>query len=473
MKARAEAIYDWIWAAVGGDIDRRCAVEVAGAEALDSVLAVTDLAVGAVAAAAAATSEFARTAVSLRPPEPNDVGTVLVDRSLVNRWFARSLRPLGWQFPDAWDSIAGDYPTADGWIKLHTNAPHHRTSALGVLALDNTADRAAVAERVAGWSGEELETAVVQAGGCAARMRTVSEWNLHPQGIAVAAEPLVRVQRSAFDGPVGHRPLDAGRPLDGVRVLDLTRVLAGPVATRWLSGLGADVLRIDPPQWEEPALVPEMTLGKRCARLDLRSAEGRSVLAGLLRSADVFVHGYRLGALDGLGLGEDERQAIRPGLVDVSLNAYGFTGPWAHRRGFDSLVQMSTGINDLGRLVQGSDRPVPLPVQALDHATGYLLASTVLRGLTERQHDGRGWIGRASLARTAQLLMECSALEGSGPGPGGDALDPDMVDRSTGSPEQTPWGPARRLAPPVRMAGTSLRWDSPATTLGSANPVWL
>ncbi len=473
MDKRAGFVLDRIWAAVGGDIDRRCAVKEAGAETLDSTLAVSDLAAGAVAAAAAATVEFARTSASSRPPNRSDVRTVLVNRWLVNRWFARSLRPLGWHLPEAWDSVAGDYPSADGWIKLHTNAPHHRVSALGVLGLDSAADRTAVAERVASWSTEELETAVVQAGGCAARMRTVAEWGRHPQGIAIAAEPLVHVTRSGLEGPHGLRPRSADRPLSGVRVLDLTRVLAGPVVTRWLAGLGAEVLRIDPPRWEEPAIVPEMTLGKRCARLDLRSAEGRSTLVGLLRSADVLVHGYRLGALDGLGLGEDERQSIRPGLVDISLNAYGFTGPWAHRRGFDSLVQMSSGINDLGRHVQGSDRPVPLPVQALDHATGYVLASAVLRGLTERQHDGRGWVGRASLARTAHLLMECSALEDSERGPGGDALDPDLVDGTKGSAEQTPWGPAQRLAPPVTMPGTSLRWESPATTLGSANAVWL
>lgn len=471
MQERTRFVLDQIWAAVGGDIGRRCAVDDVGAEAMDSVLAVTDLAVGAVAAAAAATVEFAQTAVSSRPPNPSNTGTMLVDCSLANRWFARSLRPLGWQLPAAWDSVAGDYPSADGWIKLHTNAPHHRVSALGVLGLRSDADKSSVTDRVADWTAEDLEDAVVQAGGCAARMRTVSEWGRHPQGIAVAAEPLVHLERSGIDGPVGHRPASADRPLDGVRVLDLTRVLAGPVATRWLAGLGADVLRIDAPQWEEPAIVPEMTLGKRCARLDLRSVEGRSALIELLRGADVLVHGYRLGALDGLGLGEDERQAIRPGLIDVSLNAYGFRGPWAHRRGFDSLVQMSSGINDLGRRFQQSDRPVPLPVQALDHATGYLLASAVLRGLTERQHDGRGWVARASLARTAHLLMECSALEVPDSGSGRDVPDPDLVDKAP-STEQTPWGPALRLAPPVSMPGTPLRWGSPATALGSANPVW-
>ena len=279
------------------------------------------------------------------------------------------------------------------------------------------------------------------------------------------AEPLVHLGRSTEEGPISSRPVDGSRPLAGVRVLDLTRVLAGPVATRWLAGLGADVLRIDPPDWEEPAIVPEMTLGKRCARVDLRSLEGRAALVELLSGADVLVHGYRRGALDRLGMGEEVRQSIRPGLIDVSLNAYGSTGPWAQRRGFDSLVQMSTGINDVGRQAQGSDRPVPLPVQALDHSTGYLLAAAALRGLTEQQHDGRGWIARVSLARTAQLLLDASVgyvaspiSTGTGP--------------ARGEPELTPWGPALRSGPPVTLPRSPLRWDSPAVRLGSATAVW-
>lgn len=163
---------------------------------------------------------------------------------------------------------------------------------------------------------------------------------------------------------------DARRPLAGIKVLDFTRVLAGPVATRFLAGLGADVLRIDPPEWDEPGVVPDVILGKRCARLDLHTAEDRRVFEALLARADIVVHGYRPGAMARLGYDEGERRTINPGLVDVSLCAYGWTGPWAGRRGFDSLVQMSIGIAEAGMRWQQAERPVPLPVQALDHATG-------------------------------------------------------------------------------------------------------
>ena len=203
------------------------------------------------------------------------------------------------------------------------------------------------------------------------------------------------------------------RPLQGIRVLDLTRILAGPVATRFLAGFGADVLRIDPIGWEEPGTVPEVVLGKRCARLNLKDPADRAVLEQLLGQADVMIHGYRPDALARLGLDADRRRALNPALVDVSLDAYGWTGPWHGRRGFDSLVQMSTGIADAGMRAAGSDRPVPLPCQAIDHATGYLMATAALRGLTERYASGVGSSARASLARTARVLVaHAGALQG-------------------------------------------------------------
>ena len=235
-------------------------------------------------------------------------------------------------------------------------------------------------------------------------MRSAEAWATHPQGAAVAAEPLLHLATFAGDRrPVGG---SGERPLQGVRVLDLTRVLAGPMATRFLAGLGAEVLRIDPPWWDEAAIAHEVTRGKACARLDLREADQRARLIDLLRGADIFIHGYRPGALDGLGLGAEERRRLNPALIDVSLDAYGWTGPWAGRRGFDSLVQMSSGIAEAGMRRLGKDKPTPLPVQALDHAQGYLLAASALRGLNHRATAGGGWRSRSSLARVAALLLQ-------------------------------------------------------------------
>lgn len=165
------------------------------------------------------------------------------------------------------------------------------------------------------------------------------------------------LQSTATDHGADDWQPTASRPLAGIKVLDLTRVLAGPVATRFLAGLGARVLRIDPPDWDEPGVVPEVTLGKNCARLDLRQTADRARFEALLSDCDMIVHGYRPGALDRLGYGFDLRRALRPGLIDISLCAYGWSGPWAARRGFDSLVQMSCGIADRGRVWRQTDRP--------------------------------------------------------------------------------------------------------------------
>ena len=183
-------------------------------------------------------------------------------------------------------------------------------------------------------------------------------------------------------------------------------MLAGPVATRFLAGYGAEVLRIDPPGWDEPGVVPEVSIGKRCARLDLRLAGDQETFRALLSKADVFLHGYRPGALDGLGLDTATRRGLSPGLIDVCLDAYGWTGPWAMRRGFDSLVQMSAGIADAGMRRRGSEKPAPLPVQALDHATGYLMAAAAVGGVARRLIQGNGTEARLSLARTAKLLAD-------------------------------------------------------------------
>ena len=427
-----------------------------GAGALPSAFAVTDLACASIGAAGQAVAELIRQQTERLP-------AVSVDRRLASWWFSSSIRPLGWQVPPLWDPVAGDYASADGWIRLHTNAPHHRAAAEQVLG--KVRDRTEMANKVAAWKAADLEQAVVEAGGCAAQMRAWPAWQQHPQGLAVNAEALV--QRQTFTTTI-NKPWtgSVARPLAGLRVLDLTRVLAGPVASRFLAGLGADVLRIDSPTWDEPGVVPEMTLGKRCARLDLKTHEGRQRFEALLKDADLLFHGYRADALEHLGYNAEGLQRIAPGLIDVSLNAYGWSGPWRNRRGFDSLVQMSSGIAEAGMAWQQADKPVPLPLQALDHATGYLMAASALQALSERLKSGRGGSARLSLARTAKLLVD------AGQAPQQPAPRPEEPDDQGLLVEQTAWGPAHRLLPPVSINGTPLQWDLPAGELGSHRPQW-
>jgi hypothetical protein len=423
--------------------------------ALPSAFAVTELACASMAAAGQAVSQ-------LIEQQTGHLPAVEVDRRLASFWFSTSLRPMGWQVPPLWDPVAGDYATQDGWIRLHTNAPHHRAAAERVLGA--CADRAAMAAKVAQWASMDLEQAVVDAKGCAAEMRSWAQWQQHSQGLAVNAEPLVHF----LDSPDEHSQPWQGsvaQPLAGIKVLDLTRVLAGPTASRFLAGLGGDVLRIDSPTWNEPGVVPEMTLGKRCARLDLHDPADRAVFESLLKDADILLHGYRADALEHLGFGAERRRQLAPGLIDVGLNAYGWSGPWQNRRGFDSLVQMSSGIAEAGQRWQQADKPTPLPVQALDHATGYLMAASALRLLTVRLKTGRGGSARLSLARTAKLLIE----HGSGIT---EALRAEDEQDQGLLVEQTPWGPAHRLQVPVKISGTPIQWALPATELGSHHPQW-
>jgi len=445
------------WEAVGGDPRHLAQVTVTGSGSAPCAFAYTDFATAAIGAASLAVAEF----VSLNA---GSVPSVKIDRRLASFWFGTSLRPQGWVSAPQWDAIAGDYRTADGWIRLHTNAPHHREATLAVLGV--VGERDAVARAVAGWLGSELEATIVERNGCAAVMRSVQAWADHPQGQAVWNEPLLHHTLST-SGAKPTWPVSKERPLRGVRVLDLTRILAGPIATRFLAGFGADVLRIDPYGWEEPGIVPEVVLGKRCARLDLKDATDRATFERLLGQADVLIHGYRPDALARLGLGVERCRELNPTLVDVALDAYGWTGPWRERRVFDSLVQMSTGVAEAGMRLAQSDRPVPLPGQAIDHGTGYLLAAAAIRGLTTRLTTGAGCAARASLARTAKLLIEYSGSQGDLT-----PLVPEQQDDLTTQLEHTSWGPAYRLKPALSIDGTQMQWDYPAGALGSATAQW-
>ena len=449
-QAETHALLSLLWSALDGPERALRKVDFTSTGSLPSVFAVSSLAAASIAAAGLAAAELV------------DAKSVTADRRLASMWFAMASRPQGWTAPPLWGAIAGDYRGTDGWIRLHTNAPHH--SSIAAHTLGCVEDRDAVTAAVATFPVDALEAKIVAAGGCAAAMRSAEAWASHDQGAAVATEPLLHLEKHVGDRrPIGGT---SARPLQGTRVLDLTRVLAGPTATRFLAGLGAEVLRIDPPWWDEAAIAHEVTRGKRCARLDLREAGQRTQLIALLSNADILIHGYRPGALEGLGLGAMERRRLNPGLIDVSLDAYGWTGPWAGRRGFDSLVQMSSGIAEAGMRQLGRDKPTPLPVQALDHAQGYLLAASALRGLSHRATQGGGWRSRSSLARIAALLLQ---LPGD---PNAPTLATETVSDLSDTLETTAWGPLRWLRPPIEISGAPMRWDRPAGRLGASTAEW-
>ena len=473
-----------IWQAVHGSAEHTQSVTFTGTGNLPSYFAVTDLAAASMGAAGLALASLIRAqrqtalqrdgAHATRTSEPTQIHfdgndtppplTVEVDRRLASFWFSSTLRPDGWVPPGHAELASADYLAQDGWLRLHTNAAHHREAAVRVLGCEAT--HAAVADAVKNWPKEELVERVVAQGGCAATMLSPAQWQQHPQGRAVNDAPLI-AWSSGTQAHHTHWDFEPARPLKGLKILDMTRVLAGPAATRMLAGLGAQVLRVDAPMWNE-SNAAEMTLGKHCTELDLRVASQRAHWLQLLSEADVLVHGYRSDALEMLGLDAHARQQIRPGLIDVSLDAYGFSGPWQHRRGFDSLVQMSMGIAQAGQLFSGADRPLPLPVQALDHATGYFLATAVLRSLEKRLKTGQGSIARASLARTGALLMTTlHAANIERP-----TLLPETLKDLSAQVESTHWGPARRMTWPLKVTGVEMNWPIGAGPLKRHPALW-
>jgi hypothetical protein len=451
-----------LWSALGGG-PRPAAVRWAGpAGVLPARLPVAVLARATVAAFALAGQELAAVRAAAQAP-----GRVVVDAGAVATAFTseRHLRLNGRPF-ESFAPLSRFWPAADGWVRTHANYPHHRARLLAALGIPDTAADVAgtLGGRIAELPAAAVEEAAFDAGGLAVAVRTPDGWAGHPQGAATAALPLVELSRVAG---AGRRPLppppDGPRvPAAGVRVLDLTRVIAGPVATRCLALLGADVLRVDSP------ILPELEaqhldtgFGKRSTLLDLERRADRATFDDLLATADVVVSGYRPGALDRFGLAPDELLERRPGLVVGSLSAWG-TGPWAGRRGFDSLVQAACGISGLEAGRDGT--PGALPAQALDHGTGYLLAAAVLRALAARA-DGGGWSARLSLARTARWLVH--DLTGGGD-PGAGTYDP----REWCAEIDAPLGRLRHALPAATLPGGPRTWANPPTPWGSDPPAW-
>ena len=361
------------------------------------------------------------------------------------------------------------WPTSDGWVRTHGNYPWHREALLRALGTGEDPDQVAAA--IAGRAAHEVEDLVVGAGGIAAAVRTEAQWRAGPAGQAVTAARLVEGGRLG-DAPPRCRAADAlptvtlpaTLPAAGIRVLDLTRVIAGPVATRYLAALGADVLRLDPPHRPELQLhAYDGLLGKRSALLDLDTDAAR--FDELLGAADVLVHGYRPHALDRFGLTPGALAERHPGLVVVSLSAWGSTGPWGGRRGFDSIVQAASGIA-VAESADG-DRPGAMPCQLLDHGTGYLCAAAALRGLADQAVAGGTQVRELSLARTAHWLLG-SAAAGLAPASGGRAGgDADWL-TTLGSAE----GTVTVVRPPGQLDGRELAWPSPLTRYGGDPPAW-
>jgi crotonobetainyl-CoA:carnitine CoA-transferase CaiB-like acyl-CoA transferase len=450
-----------LWSDAGLDEDALENLAFTGNEpVLPSSFAVGTAAQASIGAAALSAAELWR----LRSGRRQRVSVEMRDAAIEFR-SERYLRVDGKDLDDHHDPIAGLYRCGDGrWARLHTNLPHHRNGLLQLLGCKH--DKTAVQQALERWPAEKLETAASEAGLVVTACRSFAEWDAHDQGRAVAGLPLFSVDQIGDGSPL--KLASAPRPLAGIKVLELTHVIAGPVGGRVLAGHGADVLLITAAH--RPAMLPlviDTGRGKLSAQIDLRERSGRETLAGLIRDADVFIQGYRPSALAAHGFGPEEVADLRPGIVYASLSAYGHAGPWALRRGFDSLVQTASGLNLAEAEAFGSSEPRALPAQALDHATGYLLAFAVMTALKRRAEQGGSWQVRVSLAQTAHWLRQLGRIDGMY------CQDPGFDDvRDRLHETQSGFGLLTAVRHAAAMSETPPHWARASVPLGTHAPAW-
>jgi len=359
------------------------------------------------------------------------------------------------------------WPTRDGAYFLpHLNLPNLAARVLGVLKCEHNA--AGVSGAVARWDSDALEDAIAEARACGGKIRTPAEWLAHPQGALLASRPVVEIERVGDSAP---EPFRAGnRPLSGVRVLDLTRILAGPMSGRTLAEHGADVLMVTEESLPQTEHVRDTSHGKRSCFLDLKSADGRARFAELVREADVFINGYRPGALASLGFGLDQVAALRPGIVHLSVSCFGTGGPFGTRAGWEQIAQAVTGVCHTHGEATGAGQPKLVPAPMCDYNTGYLAAYGVMLALARRAREGGTWAVRASLCQSAMFIQRRGLLDRFDDAPGEltqaerDAL---YVSADTG------YGALKTLGPVLKMSETQPHWARPTPRLGSDAPEWL
>ncbi len=398
-------------------------------------------------------------------PQRIEVDVRAAAASLVSFAF---LRYQGASFERRGQATTALYRARDGrWVHLHGGFSS-RQGTLALLRCDD--DAGAIANAVASWDAQTLEDTLAERGVCGAKLRSAGEWRAHPQGIALARVPVVEMLRLGDAAPEPLPGPRAGkrsaRPLSGVRVLDLTRVLAGPTCARTLAEHGAEVLHVRSPKLPsiEPFVI-DTNPGKRSCYLDLDRQEDMGRLRALVRDSHVFSQGYRPGSFARRGFAPEALAQMRPGIIVVSIDCYGYEGPFAGRPGWEQLAQTVTG---MAHEHAGDEHPALVPAAINDYTTGYLGALGVMCALARRTTEGGSWHVRVSLARTAMWIMSLPrAAPDANPG-GIDAasIAPWIIEMNGA------WGSLTRLGPIARMSETPPEWNLPPAPLGSDPPAW-
>jgi crotonobetainyl-CoA:carnitine CoA-transferase CaiB-like acyl-CoA transferase len=361
--------------------------------------------------------------------------------------------------------LVAPYRTADGrWVMATAVYPH--LAAKWCRFLDVPPDSARVAEVIATWDALELEDAANALGLPICIVRTPAEWLAHEQGALLATQPVIGLERIGDAPARDYAP--SQRPFDDIRVLSFTHAVAGPTVGRTLAEQGADVLGATRPNdYEHDHIYAEANVGSRSAYVDLDSPTGKEGAVSLLAEADVVVNNHRLGSLERRGLDPRELADRYPGLIYVSVNCYGASGPWAGRGGFDMNGSAVSGL----LTIEGSAAEPRFPVTFLinDYITGYMGAIGAMAALVRRTTEGGSWHVTVNLTRSA---MWCGSLGFVDPSRAScdeehSLREPDPYNASS------PLGDVHMLAPPVRFSHTPSAWPDPILVpRGSSRAEW-
>lgn len=381
-----------------------------------------------------------------------------------------------------WGPIGGLHRADDGYVRIHDTFPHHRFGTLELLGLGREASREDVAEKVRAWKRFELEDAAAKSGLAVYALRSYGEWDATPQADAVPNFP-IRIRRIGDGGASGlppHMTANTRGPercLRGVRVLEFSRVIAAPVAGKTLAAHGADVIWITSPNLPDlPDLDRNLSRGKRTVQLDLDTETDCATLRALVKDADVFLQGYRPSSLAAKGFSAEALTKTKPGIIIANLSAFGPEGPWAERRGFDSLVQTCTGMNVSEAQHFGGDGGVakPMPCQALDHAAGYLLATGIAAAVYRRAREGGSWAVDVSLAGVMGYLRSLGQWEGREGFEGvGGLPEVEDVEGQVWEERESGFGILRALKHAASVEGAEPGFEFMPKALGSDEARWL
>jgi crotonobetainyl-CoA:carnitine CoA-transferase CaiB-like acyl-CoA transferase len=366
----------------------------------------------------------------------------------------------GWQFDISavFTPVNGFYATRDGREIVFNGAyPHLRDGILRFLGCPS--DRDAIARCVAQHDAQPLEDELSALGLCAAIKRSPAEWRAHPQGQALAGVAPVELARLG-DGPKVPFEPAAARPLEKLRVLDFTHVVAGPTIGKLLAEHGADVIHCRYPYQDHIlGFDVDTSFGKKTTYMDLRDDRDRARALELVRECDVFVQGFRPGAFARHGFGPQALSAINPRLIYAEVNAYGFAGPWAERRGWEQLAQAATGLATLHSAGRGKSALVPAYFN--DYGSGCLGALGVLAAVQRRADEGGSWLVRVALAKTALLGVQFADNREVAAPIVDSELDRYLVD------QDSPLGLLTRIAPAVGLDRTPAYVDRAGSFPGS------